>query len=171
MALATPDWTRVPDALPFLAPHEQFSAAIVRGWQYLVAVVAELNWISVSEADRLIKQGVSLASICGWCGIACLSAALFVLTREASESMRHEIGGEGGEPRHGGRQTSEGLRGIAAGLSQAQFSITNLLLDPSAQPVAEPLRDISHQLQQVSIAVQGIQSAGQATRLPAKREA
>jgi len=170
--VAAPDWTRVPDAAPFLAPHEQFFAAIIRGWQTLVTVAADANWISGSEADRLIKQGISLASLCGWCGIVCVCLALYALMRRPADPMGEEISADGVAVNYGGaRQPAQDLREVTDGLSQAQFSVTNLLLDPAAQPVAEPLRDISHQLQQVSTAIHSTQNSGHAAMASRKWEA
>ena len=169
MAVAAPDWTRVPDAAPFLAPHEQFFAAIVRGWQYLVTVAADANWISGSEADRLIKQGISLASLCGWCGIVCVCLTLYALMRRPADPRGEEISADGVAANYGGaRQPALDLREVTDGLSQAQFSVTNLLLDPAAQPVAEPLRDISDQLQQVSTAIHSTQNSGHAAMVARK---
>lgn len=172
MAVAAPDWTRVPDAVPFLAPHEQFSAAMIGGWQYLVTVAADANWISGSEADRLIRQGISLALICGWCGIVCVCLTLYALMRRPAGSIGEEINAVGVAANYGGaRQPALNLSEVTDGLSQAQFSVTNLLLDPAAQPIAEPLRDISHQLQQVSTVIHSAQNSGHAAMAPRKWEA
>jgi uncharacterized protein YukE len=77
--------------------------------------------------------------------------------------MGEEISADGVAANYGGaRQPALDLREVTDGLSQAQFSVTNLLLDPAAQPVAEPLRDISDQLQQVSTAIHSTQNSGHA---------
>lgn len=48
------------------------------------------------------------------------------------------------------------LREVGVGLAQAQFSVTNILLESRSQPVVESLRNLQQQLQSISESVQSM---------------
>jgi hypothetical protein len=142
MVMPQLEWTKTEGASPSLTPAEMVMEFVVNGWHLWVGFLQDLSWITEGRALLLIQNGVALGTVFNAVAILCVVAALFF-------SLRSE--------RPNDRPSSvTALREVGVGVSQAQFSVTNMLLESRSQPVAESLRNLQQQLQSISESVQSM---------------
>ncbi len=108
---------------------------MIDAWRSLVDGLQAGGLISSSRAADWKMQGISVEHFCQTISVVFVVlgwiAALGVQT-ESNESL-----------------TSLEIREIAVGVAQIQHAMTNVLLDPKAQPMVETLTDIARQLHSV----------------------
>ena len=142
MVMPQLEWTKTEGASPSLTPAEMVMEFFVNGWHLWVGFLQDLSWITEGRAMLLIQNGVALGSLLNALAILCVVIALFFSLRSERPNARPS--------------SATALREVGVGLSQAQFSVTNMLLEPRSQPVAESLRNLQQQLQSISESVQSM---------------
>ncbi len=142
MVMPQLEWTKIEGASPSLTPAEMVMEFFVNGWHLWVGFLQDLSWITEGRALLLIQNGVALGTLLNALAILCVVTALFFSLRGDRPSPR--------------QSSATALREVGVGLSQAQFSVTNMLLESRSQPVAEPLRNLQQQLQSISESVQSM---------------
>ncbi|NBW01419.1 MAG: hypothetical protein EBR85_06880 [Betaproteobacteria bacterium] len=142
MVMPQLEWTKTADAAPSLTPAETVMEFFVNGWHIWVGFLQDLSWISEGRALLLIQDGVALGSVLNALAIVCVVVALFLSLRSDKSAIKPS--------------SLSALREVGVGLSQVQFSVTNMLLESRSQPVAESLRDLQQQLQSISESVQSM---------------
>lgn len=154
-----PEWQGVPNAVPYLMPHEQIVEWIAMGWSALILASLDAGLLESATASMLIRDGLAsevvlrslvlLLLVAGWLG------AVRGL-RRASEELRStdephaEMASV--EPKMqlepGGQSDSRDAE-VMNQLVQQQLLVQNMLLDPQAQPVSESLMQLSQNLQEL----------------------
>ncbi|MFZ9391810.1 MAG: hypothetical protein EBU74_00540 [Betaproteobacteria bacterium] len=142
MVMPQLEWTKTEGASPSLTPAEMVMEFFVNGWHLGIGFLQDLSWITEGRALLLIQNGVALGAVLNAFAILCGAAALLFSLRSERPVARPS--------------SASALREVGVGLSQAQFSVTNMLLDSRSQPVAEPLRNLQQQLQSISESVQSM---------------
>jgi len=142
MVMPQLEWTKTEGASPSLTPAEMVMEFFVNGWRLCVGFLQDLSWITEGRALLLIQNGVALGTLLNALAILCAVAALFF-------SLRSELPNARPSP-------VTALREVGVGLAQAQFSVTNILLESRSQPVVESLRNLQQQLQSISESVQSM---------------
>ena len=142
MVMPQLEWTKTEGASPSLTPAEMVMEFFVNGWRLCVGFLQDLSWITEGRALLLIQIGVALGTLLNALAILCAVAALFF-------SLRSELPNARPSP-------VTALREVGVGLAQAQFSVTNILLESRSQPVVESLRNLQQQLQSISESVQSM---------------
>lgn len=131
------------DTVVFVAPHEAVFQWIIEAWQSVLKSMANTGLLSERQAARIIAHGFLMQSVLQV--LAAISAAIALVF-----SMR------------GANTASQPLaparEQIASSLQQVQLGVTNLLLNPDAQPVAEPLADIAMRLRSAQDIVAALDS-------------
>ena len=140
MVMPPLEWTKTEGASPSLTPAEMVMEFFVNGWHLWVGFLQDLSWISEGRALLLIQSGVALESVLNAFAIFCVVIAIVLSLRSEQPQKRPS--------------SASALREVGVGLSQAQFAVTNILLEPRSQPVAESLRNLQQQLQSISDSVQ-----------------
>lgn len=141
MVMPALEWTLTPGATPSLTPAEQAMEWVIHVWHQVIGVMQDASWIGGNQAGILIRDGFSLAALLNTAAILCVGLALLLTLRNQTSTSQPSTGA---------------VREIGVGLSQAQFAVTNMLLQPKAQPVAESLRELQQQLQSIAESVQSI---------------
>lgn len=121
------------------APEGHALQWLIDGWRAAVDLLREGQLISAVRADDWRANGIGIdqffQTLC----------VIFVLLGW--------IASLGGRTESGATAASSAVREVAVGIGQIQHAVTNVLLDPQAQAVAEPLADIARQLHTVSDAL------------------
>ena len=112
---------------------------VIDAWRGLVALLQEGRLISSSRAVDWSTNGIGFNDF-----FQTMSVVFVVLGWIAAMGARTESSAD--------RSSSE-AREVAVAIGQVQHAMTNVLLDPRAQAVAEPLTDIARQLHAVGDAL------------------
>lgn len=140
MVMPQLEWTKTEGASPSLTPAEMVMEFFVTGWHLWIGLLQDLSWISEGRAMLLIQNGIALEAVVNALAIFCVLIAILLSLRSEQPQRRPS--------------SASALREVGVGLSQAQFAVTNILLEPRSQPVAESLRNLQQQLQSISDSVQ-----------------
>lgn len=120
-------------------PEDHALQWLIDAWRSLVDVLQEGQLISSSQAYDWRTNGIGVDQ--------------FLQTSSVIFVMLGWIASLGGRTESGAGPASSEIREVAVGIAQVQHAMTNVLLDPQAQAVAEPLADIARQLHSVSDAL------------------
>ncbi len=112
---------------------------LIEAWRAVVDGLASGQVLSAATASEWRAHGVGVDQ-----ALAAVAVVSVVLGWIAA------LGGRGSSKSTASSVNTSDWREVAVGLSQAQHGLTNVLLDPRSQPVAEPLADIARQLDQIS---------------------
>lgn len=164
-----PEWQGVPNAVPYLMPHEHFVHWMAQVWAGAVLASSELGLFDTTTAAMLIRNGLAsevilrglvlLLLIVGWLGavrgFGRSSGEAFLASDARGDmvSLEPTLGFDSGQ--QAGQSNAEALDQLA----QQQLMVQNMLLDPQAQPVSETLIQLSHNLQGLEQALRRDQSA------------
>lgn len=108
----------------------------IDAWRAVVDLLRDGQLISVARADDWRANGIGIDQ--------------FFQTFCVIFVVLGWIAALGGRTESGANPASSEVREAAVGIAQIQHAVTNVLLDPQAQGVAEPLADIARQLHAVS---------------------
>lgn len=165
-----PEWTSAPNGYPYDAPHEVVAQAIVSGWQSGLQAAAHNGWLTDEQAAALIADGLPLKSV-----LQGVAALLFVLSAFlwalVSVQGPKRTSAERNSPPETSKSDlftepvmtsiSELSRSVPIAedsaapsleerLADLELQVTNLLLNPDAQPVAEELVGLNRDLRELS---------------------
>lgn len=115
---------------------------VIDVWRALVGLLQEGQLISSSRAADWSTSGIAVNDF-----FLTLSVIFVVLGWIAAMGARTESSAA--------RSSSE-IREVAVAIGQVQHAMTNVLLDPRAHAVAEPLTDIARQLHAVGEALSAV---------------
>lgn len=125
------------------ADPDHMLTGVIQAWQTVVDVLQQGQVISASRAFEWHTHGIRVDD-------ACRSVALVAVVLAWIAAL-----GVYGQTAKGRTPPAE-VREAAMGVSQAQHALTNVLLDPQAQPLAEPLSDVARQLARASDSLSSI---------------
>ena len=136
------------------APEGHALIWVIDVWRAVVDTLAQGQVLSAERASDWRAQGVGVDQFLF--GVSVVSVVLaWIAALGGSATMRAQA-------THAPTPTQ--WREVAVGVSQAQHGLTNVLLDPQAQPVAEPLADIARQLEQIGEAISTAHDAPTSSR-------
>ncbi|MEN9759289.1 MAG: hypothetical protein RL676_438 [Pseudomonadota bacterium] len=111
---------------------------VIEAWRAVVDGLANGQVLSAATASEWRSHGVGIDQALAAVAVVCVVLGwIAALGGRASSKSTAPV-------------NTPDWREVAVGLSQAQHGLTNVLLDPRSQPVAEPLADIARQLDQIS---------------------
>lgn len=164
-----PEWQGVPNAVPYLMPHEYFVEWVAHGWAGVVLAISDAGLLDRTTASMLIRDGLTLAVvlrslvllllIVGWLGAV---QGLRRASPETSLAEAHRVTMESVEPKLGfdsGQSIGQRNAHVLETVAQQQLIVQNILLDPQAQPVSEPLMQLAQNLQGLEQELRRHQSA------------
>jgi hypothetical protein len=164
-----PEWQGVPNAVPYLMPHEYFVEWVAHGWAGVVLAISDAGLLDGTTASMLIRDGLTLAVvlrslvllllIVGWLGAV---QGLRRASPETSLAEAHRVTMESVEPKLGfdsGQSIGQSNAHVLETVAQQQLIVQNILLDPQAQPVSEPLMQLAQNLQGLEQELRRHQSA------------
>lgn len=154
-----PEWQGVPNAAPYLMPHEQLVQWIAHGWAGVILASSDAGLLDATTASMLIRDGLAsevvLRSLVLFLlGVGWLSAVrgLRRVSVETPVVDARRAGVGTIEPTllvDSGQQMGLRNEEVFHQLAQQQLIVQNMLLDPQAQPISESLMQLSQNLREL----------------------
>lgn len=154
-----PEWQGVPNAMPYLMPHEQLVQWIAHGWAGVILASSDAGLLDATTASMLIRDGLAseivlrslvlLLLVVGWLsavrGLRRVSAEAPVADERCADVSTIEPTLRVDSGKQKGLHNAEALHQLA----QQQLIVQNMLLDPQAQPISESLMQLSQNLREL----------------------